>query len=67
MLTDRSLASLSSEMPIKQLTQTDADTWTEVRDPCGRIRERLKEVEEEGNSIGIPGSQQSWTPEISPI
>jgi hypothetical protein len=54
-------------MPIKQLTQTDADTWTEVRDPCGRIRERLKEVEEEGNSIGIPGSQQSWTPEISPI
>jgi len=27
---------------------------TEVRDPCGWIKERLKEAEEEGNPIGRP-------------
>jgi hypothetical protein len=26
--------------------------WTEARDPCGRIREKLKEAEDEGNPIG---------------
>jgi hypothetical protein len=26
--------------------------WTEAADPCGWIRERLKEAEEEGNPVG---------------
>jgi hypothetical protein len=26
--------------------------WTEATDPCGRIREKLKETEEEGNPVG---------------
>jgi len=46
MLTDRSLAWLSSERPNKQLTETDPDSYTQAmdwsRDPCVLIRERLR-------------------------
>jgi hypothetical protein len=28
--------------------------WNEVWEPCDRIRERLEEVEEEGDPIGKP-------------
>jgi hypothetical protein len=54
-LIDRSLAWLSSERPNKQLTKTDADTYTHPVDRSyGWIRERLEEAEEEGNPIGTP-------------
>jgi hypothetical protein len=28
--------------------------WAESADPCGYIRERLEEAEEEGNAVGEP-------------
>ena len=28
--------------------------WTEVADPCGRIRERLEGAEKEGDPVGGP-------------
>ena len=34
--------------------------WTEIRDSCGRIRERLKEAEEEGEPIGRPTLSTNW-------
>ena len=57
MLADRNLAWLSSERLYQQLTDTDADIanhWIEVRDSYGRIRGRIEETEEDGNSIGRP-------------
>jgi hypothetical protein len=30
--------------------------WTEVGNPCGSIRERLEEAEEESNCIGRPAA-----------
>ena len=47
-LTNRRLAWLSSKRPKKQLSETDEYTYTKALDPCGWIRERLEEVEEEG-------------------
>jgi hypothetical protein len=45
--------------PTRQLTETDAyiltpNYWTEVRDPCGSIREKIEEAEGESNPIGRP-------------
>ena len=37
---------------------------TEVEDPCGRIREKLEEAEEEDNPIGR-STVSAWTSEIS--
>ena len=38
--------------------------WTEAAEPCGTIGEKLEEGEE-GNPLGGPESQLTWTPEIS--
>jgi hypothetical protein len=35
---------------------------TEARDPCGRIREKLEEAEEEGNPIGRPAVSNNLDP-----
>jgi hypothetical protein len=47
----------------------DADTytnqWTEVKDPCGWIRKRLKQVEEEDDPIGRLQCQLTGTCEVS--
>jgi hypothetical protein len=44
------------ERPNKQLKESDADTSTQPmdrsQDPCGWIRDKLEEPEEEGNPIG---------------
>jgi hypothetical protein len=39
-----------------------ANNWTEVRDPCQRAREKIKETEREGNPIGTQQYQLTWTP-----
>jgi len=52
-LIDRSLASLSSDGPNKQVNKVDEDThnhWTDVSGLCAWIREKL-EVEEEGDPL----------------
>ena len=57
MLTDRSLAWLSSERVCQQLTETDADTanhWTEVMDHYGRIRGKVEGGEGDSSSMGRP-------------
>ena len=70
-LTDRNLAWLPSKRPNKQLTKTDAiltpNKWTEARDPCGWIRERLEKAKEEGDPIEDQQSQLTCTPGISQI
>jgi hypothetical protein len=56
-LTQRGLSWLLSEKPNKQLKESDADIytqWIEAADPCGWIREKLEEAEEEGDPIGRP-------------
>jgi hypothetical protein len=40
--------------------------WTEATDPCGRIRGKLEEAEEESNPVGGP-VVSTWTPKISQI
>lgn len=53
-LADRSLMWLSSETLNGQLTQTDPDTannWTEVWDPCGRVRELTEGAKRDCNPI----------------
>lgn len=54
-ITDRSLAWLPSESPTNSWSRQMQipNQWTEVRDLCGWIRERL-EVEEEGDPIRRP-------------
>ena len=37
--------------------------WTEVSDPCGWIRERLEEVEEEGDLVGRPAVSTNLDPQ----
>ena len=58
MLTDRSLTWLPSERPNKQLTETDADTYTQPMDrswdPLLLNWGKLEEVKEEGEPIGRP-------------
>jgi hypothetical protein len=39
--------------------------WTEAADPCGRIREKLEEAEDEGDPVGEPESQLTCNPQIS--
>jgi hypothetical protein len=39
--------------------------WAEAGDPCGRIREKLEEAEEEGNPIERPAVSTNLDPEIS--
>ena len=54
-----------SERPYKQLTGTEADIpklWTEVSEPCGLIRERLEETEEEVGPIGRPAVSTNLYP-----
>ena len=62
-LTDRSLAWLPSEWSNKQLTETEADTYTQPMDRswglCGWIKERL---EEEGDPIGRPAVSNNSDP-----
>jgi hypothetical protein len=36
-----------------------------VKHPCGWIREKLEEAEEEGNPVGDQQSQLIWTSKIS--
>ena len=48
-LADSNLAWLSSKRLYEQLTETDADApcnkqWTEVGDPYGRVRGRIKGI-----------------------
>jgi hypothetical protein len=50
---DKSLASMFSERLKKQLTETDADTYTQPLE-CGYIRRQMKEAEEESDTIGQP-------------
>ena len=48
------LAWLSPEKLYQQLTETDVDIanlWTELGDPCGRVRGRIEETEGDGNPI----------------
>jgi hypothetical protein len=35
--------------------------WTEAANPCGLIREKLEEAEEEGNPVGDQHSLLIWT------
>ena len=55
MLTDRSLAWLSSKRLKKQLTETDADTYTQAlhlgQGLYGGVRGRVKGAEGDNNSI----------------
>jgi hypothetical protein len=37
--------------------------WTEAADPCGWIRERLEEAEEEGGTVGEPAVSINLYPE----
>lgn len=57
-ITDRSLAWWPSERPNSswknQVHILAPNQWTEARDPCGLIMERLEEAEEEGDLIGRP-------------
>ena len=39
--------------------------WTEAADPCGWIREKLEEAEEEGDPVGGPAVSINLDPEIS--
>jgi hypothetical protein len=69
-LTDGTLAWLSSERPKKQLTETAADTytpnhWTKVRGPSGWIRSSIEETEGERDSIWTPAVSINQTPENS--
>jgi hypothetical protein len=43
-LTDRSPAWLSSERPYQQLSETDADTYTQPGTPMVELGERLKKL-----------------------
>jgi hypothetical protein len=64
MLIHRSPAWLSSKRHNKQLTETDTyNQWTEVGDPCGCMRERLEEVEEEDGPTGIPAVSTKPNPQ----
>jgi hypothetical protein len=36
--------------------------WTEDSDPCGRLRKRQKEAEEEGNPVGGPADSINLNP-----
>jgi hypothetical protein len=36
--------------------------WTEAADPCDLIREKLEEVEEEGNLVGRPAVSINLAP-----
>jgi hypothetical protein len=55
----RLTSSLNNQMQVFTLNQ-----WIEVADPCGWIREKLEEAEEEGNPVGQP-AVSTWIPEIS--
>jgi hypothetical protein len=52
-----------------RLTETDIGIYTQPLvwsgDPCGSIRKRLEEAEEEGDPTEDQQSQLTWTPEIS--
>jgi hypothetical protein len=37
--------------------------WTEAADPCGWIREKLEEAEEEGNPVGGPAVSINLDPQ----
>jgi hypothetical protein len=37
--------------------------WTEAAEPCGLIREELKEAEEEGNPVGEPAVSINLDPQ----
>jgi hypothetical protein len=67
MLINRSLAWLPSERPNKQLRESDADIYTQPMDrsqwPCGWIREKLEEAEEEGDPIGRPAVSTNLDPQ----
>ena len=70
MLTDRSLAWLSSERLYQQLTETDADTakhWPEVGDPYGRVRGRIEGAEGDFNPIGRPRVSTNLVPWELPV
>jgi hypothetical protein len=56
-LTDRSLAWLSSERPNKQLTETDADTYTQPMDqswrpPVVKLGEGWRKLRRRGTTLG---------------
>ena len=42
-----------------------SNQWTEAADPCGWIREKLEEAEEEGEPVGRPAVSINLDPEIS--
>jgi hypothetical protein len=39
-----------------------SNQWTEADEPCGLIREKLEEVEEEGDPIGRPALSTNLDP-----
>jgi hypothetical protein len=42
-----------------------SNQWTEAADPCGLIRERLEEAEEEGDLVGGPTVSVNLDPKVS--
>jgi hypothetical protein len=62
-LKSRILAWLLSERPNKQLKESDADTYTQPMDhPCGRIKGRMEEAEEESDPIRKPAVSTNLDP-----
>jgi hypothetical protein len=53
--------------PNKQLKESDAiltsTQWSEAGDPCGCLREKLEEAQEEGNPIRRPTDSTSLEPQ----